>query len=100
MGSWISPSHSPTPTGPFRYRGVGLSCGEQGAKFFFGLGGAYKTETDELNGSHLNFAEQLGVRFTRCAAGAGFELALRHMSNAGLKRPNKGQDFVTVIYVF
>ena len=70
------------------------------AKFFFGLGGAYKTETDELNGSRLNFAEQLGVRFTRSAAGAGFELALRHMSNAGLKRPNKGQDFVTVIYVF
>jgi hypothetical protein len=70
------------------------------AKFFFGLGGAYKTQTDDLNGSHLNFAEQLGVRFTRSDGGPGFEVAVRHMSNGGLKKPNKGQDFVTVIYVF
>jgi Lipid A 3-O-deacylase (PagL) len=70
------------------------------AKVFFGFGGAYKTETDGLNGSHLNFAEQLGVRFSRSAAGPGFEFAIRHMSNAGLKKPNKGQDFVTAIYVF
>jgi hypothetical protein len=70
------------------------------AKIFFGLGGAYKTETDDINGSRLNFAEQLGVRSTRSNAGAGFEIAIRHMSNAGLKKPNKGQDFVTVIYVF
>jgi hypothetical protein len=39
------------------------------AKFFFGLGGAYKTETDDINGSRLNFAEQLGARFTRSDAG-------------------------------
>ena len=45
-------------------------------------------------------AEQLGVRFTRSDGGAGFEIAARHMSNAGLKKPNKGQDFITVIYVF
>jgi hypothetical protein len=70
------------------------------AKCFFGLGGAYKTEMDDLNGSHLNFAEQLGVRFTRSDAGPGFEIAVRHMSNAGLKKPNKGQDFITVVYVF
>jgi hypothetical protein len=70
------------------------------AQMFFGLGGAYKTETDDLNGSHLNFAEQLGVRFKRFGAGPGFEIAVRHMSNAGLKKPNKGQDFITVIFVF
>jgi hypothetical protein len=70
------------------------------AKFFLGLGGAYKTETDVLNGSHLNFAEQLGVRFARSDAGPGLEIAVRHMSNAGLKKKNKGQDFITVIYVF
>ena len=71
-----------------------------GAEFFFGLGGAYKTETDDLNGTHLNFAEQLGVRLKRFGAGPGFEIAVRHMSNAGLKKPNKGQDFITVIFVF
>jgi hypothetical protein len=73
---------------------------KSGAKFFLGLGGAYKTETDDLNGSRLNFTEQLGVRFTRSDVGPGFEIVVRHMSNAGLKKPNKGQDFITVIYVF
>jgi len=53
-----------------------------------------------LNGSHLNFTEQLGCRFTRSDVGPGFEIALRHMSNAGLKKPNKGEDYVTVLYVF
>jgi len=29
-------------------------------KMFLGVGGAYKTETDAINGSRLNFAEQAG----------------------------------------
>jgi hypothetical protein len=69
-------------------------------KMFLGLGGAYKSETDGINGSRLNFAEQLGWRFTRSEVGPGFEIVVRHMSNAGLKKPNKGQDFVTIAYVF
>lgn len=70
------------------------------AKLFFGLGGAYKTETDELNGSRLNFTEQLGWRLTHSEVGRGFEVVIRHMSNAGLKKPNRGQDFLTVAYIF
>ena len=69
-------------------------------KMFLGLGGAYKSETDDINGSRLNFAEQAGWRFTRSEVGPGFEIVVRHMSNAGLKKPHKGQDFVTVAYVF
>jgi hypothetical protein len=69
-------------------------------KMFVGLGGAYKSETDDINGSRLNFAEQVGWRFTRSEVGPGFEIVVRHMSNAGLKKPNKGQDFVTLAYVF
>ena len=71
-----------------------------GLQLFFGGGGAYKTETDELNGSRLNFAEQLGWRFPRQENGGRVEFAIRHISNAGLKKPNKGQDFLTVAYVF
>jgi len=67
---------------------------------FAGLGGAYKTESDHVNGSRLNFAEHLGWRFTRSDVGPGFEVVLRHASNAGLKKPNRGADFVTVGYVF
>ena len=39
-------------------------------------------------------------RFPRQKNGGRVEFALRHMSNAGLKKPNKGQDFLTLAYVF
>jgi hypothetical protein len=71
-----------------------------GLRLFFGAGAAYKNKTDDLDGSHLNFAEQLGWRFPRQANGAQVEFAIRHVSNAGLKKPNKGQDFLTLAYVF
>jgi hypothetical protein len=71
-----------------------------GLQLFFGGGAAYKNETDELNGSHLNFAEQLGWRFPRQENGGEVEFAIRHISNAGLKKPNKGEDFLTLAYVF
>jgi hypothetical protein len=70
-------------------------------EMFIGIGGAYKTETDEMNGSRLNFTEQLGWRFRPLLIGAArVEIALRHMSNAGLKKPNRGQDFITAAIVF
>jgi hypothetical protein len=71
-----------------------------GLRVFFGAGAAYKNKTDDLDGSHWNFAEQLGWRFPRQANGAEVEFAIRHVSNAGLKKPNKGQDFLTLAYVF
>src|ERR1700722_8761475 len=71
-----------------------------GLQLFFGGGAAYKNETDDLNGSHLNFAEQLGWRFPRQENGGQVEFAIRHISNAGLKKPNKGEDFLTLAYVF
>jgi hypothetical protein len=71
-----------------------------GVTVFAGLGGAYKNDTDRIDGSHLNFAEQLGWRTPRVANGGQIEFAIRHVSNAGLKKPNKGQDFVTVAYIF
>jgi hypothetical protein len=71
-----------------------------GFDLFFGFGAAYKTKTDDLNGSNWNFAEQLGWRFPQQANGGRVEFALRHVSNAGLKKPNKGEDFLTFAYVF
>jgi Lipid A 3-O-deacylase (PagL) len=57
-------------------------------------------ETDDINGSRLNFAEQLGWRFPRQENGGHMEFAIRHVSNAGLRKPNKGEDFLTMAYVF
>jgi hypothetical protein len=71
-----------------------------GLRVFFGAGAAYKNKTDDLDGSRWNFAEQLGWRFPRQANGGEVEFAIRHVSNAGLKKPNKGQDFLTLAYVF
>jgi hypothetical protein len=71
-----------------------------GIDLFFGMGAAYKTETDDLNGSNWNFAEQLGWRFPQQAHGGRVEFAIRHISNAGLKKPNRGEDFLTLAYVF
>jgi hypothetical protein len=65
-----------------------------------GDGAACKNETDGINGSRLNFTEELLWRFPWQPAMGEVELAIRHMSNAGLKKPNKGQDFVTVVYAF
>ncbi len=71
-----------------------------GVQLFFGFGFAYKTETDALNGSRWNFAEQFGWRIPQAAGQGQLEFAQRHISNAGLKQPNKGQDFITLAYHF
>ena len=71
-----------------------------GVELFIGGGAAYKTKTDDLNGSNLNFAEQLGWRFPKQASGHRLEFAIRHVSNAGIKKPNRGEDFLTLAYVF
>lgn len=73
--------------------------GPPAARVFIGVGASYKTETDALNSTRWNFAEQLGVRF-RLTGASGLELCLRHWSNAGIRLPNHGQDFFTVSYVF
>jgi hypothetical protein len=83
-----------------RWRLNWKSIDHSGLDLFFGFGAAYKTETDDLNGSNLNFAEQLGWRFPQQAHGGRVEFAIRHVSNAGLKKPNRGEDFLTLAYVF
>lgn len=73
--------------------------GPADARFFIGLGASYKADVDRLNSTHWNFAPQIGVRF-RLTSRSGLELCLRHFSNAGLRLPNRGEDFFTLTYVF
>jgi Lipid A 3-O-deacylase (PagL) len=68
-------------------------------RLLLGFGGSYKTETNDLSASHWNFAEQLGVRFLP-TGNTAIELCGRHWSNAGLKTPNRGQDFATLTFTF
>jgi hypothetical protein len=64
-------------------------------RLVLGVGASYKTETDDLNSTHWNFAETLGARF-QLTGGSAIELSIRHWSNAGLRLPNRGQDFMTM----
>ena len=66
-------------------------------RLFVGLGASYKDEEDRLSASLWNFSEQAGVRFTP-RAGWSIELVGRHWSNAGMKLPNHGQDFATLMF--
>ncbi|MBS0395365.1 MAG: acyloxyacyl hydrolase [Proteobacteria bacterium] len=90
-------------------------------KAFAGVGAAYKATTlchsidaandrtvtldyvepvyhgcDKLNGSHLNYLSQVGLRYYSADRSSGIELAFRHLSNAGLASPNVGENFVTL----
>jgi len=67
---------------------------------FVGFGAAFRTETDELTATHLNFAEQLGARYRLPGGRVAAELTIRHWSNAGIKLPNHGQDFATLTATF
>jgi hypothetical protein len=63
---------------------------------FFGFGIAAKTESDQLSVTRLDFASQFGVRFPMPGNHVIGELTFRHWSNAGIRLPNHGQDFVTL----
>jgi len=70
-------------------------------RLYFGFGASYKTQEDALNSTHWNFASQLAVRLHhRRGRGSDMEFTIRHWSNAGIRTPNRGQDFFTVTITF
>jgi hypothetical protein len=74
-------------------------------QLLFGFGASYRTRAgpsdgNTLNGSHLNFAEQLGVHWMPHDQSPGFEISFRHFSNLGIVRPNPGQNFLMFSVVY
>jgi len=69
-------------------------------KLFFGFGASYKDQEDALNSTHWNFASSLGLVLREPGHGARVEISIRHWSNAGIRTPNRGQDFFTVLVYF
>ncbi|HVW68624.1 MAG TPA: acyloxyacyl hydrolase [Steroidobacteraceae bacterium] len=67
-------------------------------RLYFGFGAVYRTETDYLDPTRWDFAYLLAARFD-VEAGL-LEVAVRHWSDAWIKQPNRGQDFVTVSVSF
>jgi len=70
------------------------------SRWYFGAGGSYKTETDHLNSTRWNFAYLLAVRFDLGSSDSLLEIATRHWSNADIKLPNRGQNFLTISVSF
>lgn len=62
-----------------------------------GFGLSYKSQLDTLSATHFNFASQLGLRLKLPYAHSTLEFSMRHWSNAGIKLPNHGQDFATLM---
>jgi len=50
--------------------------------------------TDAFLSSHLQFQNDISLSFRD--SGAGIGLAFTHLSNAGLKKPNRGRNFMTM----
>jgi hypothetical protein len=69
-------------------------------RLYAGIGGSYKTEIDTLDSTRLNFSYLLAARFDLGAGGSLFEIAARHWSNAYIKEPNIGENFLTLSYSY
>jgi hypothetical protein len=65
-------------------------------RFDVGLGVAYLQNTDEYNGSNLNFQLLLGYRFKSLP----LTVRLQHFSNGSTKMPNRGRDMLLFFYRF
>jgi hypothetical protein len=70
-------------------------------RLYFGFGGSYVTQENYVNSSLFNFSYLIGLRFDlNGGRGPLLEVTLRHWSNAWLKPPNRGQNFVTMSVSF
>jgi hypothetical protein len=65
---------------------------------YFGFGLAYRSESDVCSVTRWDFASQLGLRLQLPGGRSRVSLTMRHWSNAGVRLPNHGQDFVTLTW--
>lgn len=63
------------------------------------LGGAYIQTPDTILGSHLQFAHEvlIGIKDFR---NVGVFISIKHLSNAGLVKPNMGRNFIGLGVMF
>lgn len=63
------------------------------AEYYLGLAGI--TKTDAYLSTHYQFSQDLGIGL-KDNIGRFIGLNYKHLSNAGIKHPNKGRDFVAL----
>ncbi len=69
-------------------------------KLYLGVGGNYRTEADLLVATKWDFAYLIAYRFDLGSERTFVELSIRHWSNAWLRLPDRGQNFMTVMLGF
>jgi hypothetical protein len=69
------------------------------SRFYVGIGANYRTETDYLVNSKWNVAFLVAERF-ELPHGALLELGVNHWSDAWIRLPDRGQNFVTLSLSF
>ncbi|HXC08395.1 MAG TPA: hypothetical protein VNV61_05660 [Steroidobacteraceae bacterium] len=69
-------------------------------RLYLGFGANYRTEIDYLEATNWNFAYLLATRFDLGTHGNGLELGVRHWSDAWIRPGNRGENILTLSYVF
>jgi len=69
-------------------------------KLYLGFGANYRTEVDHLESTHWNFAYLVAARFALGAHNRALEFGVRHWSDAWIRPPNRGQNFLTLSVEF
>lgn len=69
-------------------------------KLYLGFGANYRTEEDQLVAMRWNFAYLISYRVSLGGSPAFAEVSIRHWSDAWLRLPDRGQNFLTVTFGF
>jgi len=69
-------------------------------KLYVGFGANYRNETDYLESTRWNFAYLIAVRFDLGKHNRALELGVHHWSDAWIRPPNRGENFLTLSVVF
>ena len=69
-------------------------------RLYVGFGANYRSETDYLESTRWNFAYLVAARFDLDSHGKLLELGIHHWSDAWIRQPNRGQDFLTLSFGF
>jgi len=90
-GFWIdnNETHSSSAYGSYSL-GTKVNSGNVFMSFF--LGGALINKTDSQLSTNFQFSHDLGVGIEDNGKSIG--LNLKHLSNAGIKKPNMGRNFI------
>ena len=69
-------------------------------RLYLGFGANYRSEVDFLESTRWNFAYLIAVRIDLDAHGRALEFGIHHWSDAWIRPPNRGENLLTLSFVF